>query len=56
MDFTEKDLKKKLKAELVQIAKKLPEYDPKKHSKKDILIDFILKKEIKPTKRDELIA
>jgi len=57
MDFTEKDLKSKLKTELVQIAKQMPGYKPKTHNKKDILIAFILKKEIaiKPT-RDELIA
>ena len=34
MDFTEKDLKKKLKTELVQIAKTKQGYKPKKHSKK----------------------
>lgn len=57
MDFTEKDLKKKLKTELVQIAKTRQGYKPKKHSKKDELIAFILNKEItiKPTKRDELL-
>lgn len=58
MDFTEKDLKNKLKTELVQIARKMPGYKPKTHSKKDVLIAFILRKEvaIKPTKREELIA
>ena len=58
MDFTEKDLKNKLKTELVQIAKTMPGYKPKTHSKKDLLIAFILKKdiEIKPTKREELLA
>jgi len=57
MDFTEKDLKKKLKTELVQIAKTKQGYKPKKHSKKDDLINFILGNEIptKPTKRDELL-
>jgi len=57
MDFTEKDLKNKLKNELVQIAKKMPGYASKTHNKKDILIAFILKKdiEIKPSKKDVLL-
>ena len=57
MDFTEKDLKNKLKTELVQIAKTRQGYKPKEHSKKDELIAFILNKEItiKRTKRDELL-
>ena len=58
MDFTEKDLKAKLKTELVQLAKKMPGYKPKTHNKKDVLIAFLLKKEveIKPTRREELLA
>lgn len=58
MDFSEKDLKNKLKAELAKIAKTMPGYDPKTHSKKDTLIAFILKKEIvvAPTKRELLLA
>jgi hypothetical protein len=58
MDFTEKDLKNKLKTELVEIAKKMPGYNTKTHNKKDALIGFILKKEVvvKPTKKEELLA
>jgi hypothetical protein len=57
MDFTEKDLKNKLKNELVRIAKKMPGYNSKTHNKKDILIAFLLKKdiEIKPSKKDLLL-
>lgn len=60
MDYTEKDLKKKLKTELVEIAKTMPGYKSKTHNKKDDLIAFILKKEIvvkpaKPTKRSVLL-
>lgn len=57
MDYTEKDLKNKLKPQLVEIAKKMPGYMPKTHNKKDVLIAFILKKdiEIKPTKKELLM-
>lgn len=57
MEFTEKDLKKKLKPELVEIATKMEGYNVKLHKKKEDLIAFILKKEIvrKPSKKDELM-
>lgn len=58
MEFTEKDLKKKLKSELAEIASKREGYNAKLHKKKEDLIAFILKKEIvrKPSKKEELIA
>lgn len=55
MDFTEKDLKKKLKNELVAIAKTVAGFNANIHKKKEDLISFLLKREIKPSKRDELM-
>lgn len=56
MDFTEKDLKKKLKPELEEIARKMEGYNPKLHKKKGDLVAFILKKEVQPSKKDVLLA
>lgn len=57
MEFTEKDLKKKLKPELVEIASKREGYNAKIHKKKEDLIAFLLKKEIvrKVSKKDVLL-
>lgn len=57
MDYTEKDLNKKLKTELMGIAAGMEGYNASKHKKKDELIAFILKKDLtrKPTKKEELI-
>lgn len=57
MEFTEKDLKKKLKPELVEIASKREGYNAKIHKKKEDLIAFLLKKEIvrKVSKKDALL-
>lgn len=55
MDYTEKDLKKKLKAELEGLAKKMDGYNPKLHKKKEDLVAFLLKKEVKPSKKDVLL-
>lgn len=56
MSYTEKDLSKKLKKDLMGIASGMEGYSVSKHKKKDELIAFILKKELvkKPTKKDEL--
>jgi len=57
MEYTEKDLKKKLKTELVEIAKAMPGFKAKTHNKKEILIAFILRKEVAdiPKTKKELL-
>lgn len=49
MEYKEKDLKNKLKPELVEIAKTMPAYNPKIHKTKEVLIAIIMKKDL-PTK------
>jgi hypothetical protein len=55
MDYTEKDLKKKLKAELEEMAKKVEGFQAKRYKKKEDLIAFLLKKEVLPSKKDLLL-
>lgn len=55
MDYTEKDLKKKLKSDLERIAKTMEGFNPKLHKKKEDLIALILKKERKPSKKEDLM-
>lgn len=55
MDYTEKDLKKKLKSDLERIAKTMEGFNPKLHKKKEDLIALILKKERKLSKKENLL-